>query len=225
MGRKMKRKQEKKIRLIKKIRIIILLLIVGIIVNIVLGVCKESKFRLVEKNDNNKFSKTQEDDTSEAQKEVIIERITQDNFINELKNKVDLPETFLGFNVIAKLEIPKINLETFILENYEEKGMKVCASKFWGPNPNEIGNFCIAGHNYEQERMFNHLIDLEVGDELFLSDNINGKKKYTIYDIYKVKPQNTEPLEQETSGEIRVTLITCVNYSQNRLIVQARSQL
>ena len=83
--------------------------------------------------------------------------------------------------------------------------MKVCSSKFFGPEPNEIGNFCIAGHNYEQENMFNHLIDLEKGDELYLSDNKNGKITYSIYDIYRVKPQNTAPVRQETNGNKIVT--------------------
>ncbi len=132
-----------------------------------------------------------------------------------------LPKTYMNYEVIAKLEIPKINLETYVLKDYTIEGMKVCSSKFFGPEPNEVGNFCIAGHNYEQENMFNHLINLEKGDELYLSDNKNGKVTYTIYDIYRVKPQNTAPIGQETNGNKIVTLITCVNYSRSRLIVQA----
>ena len=120
---------------------------------------------------------------------------------------------------VAPIEIP--NLETYVLKDYTIEGMKVCSSKFFGPEPNEVGNFCIAGHNYEQENMFNHLINLEKGDELYLSDNKNGKVTYTIYDIYRVKPQNTAPIGQETNGNKIVTLITCVNYSRSRLIVQA----
>ena len=41
-----------------------------------------------------------------------------------------------------------------------------------------------------------------------------------IYDIYRVKPQNTKPLLQDTE-KVELTLITCVNYSRNRLIVKA----
>lgn len=208
MGKRILKRKMEKMKIIKKIRIIILILILGIMVNISVGVYKENKFRL-------------EDRTNIIQN-IVVEKTKQELPI--IVEKVDIPQTYMGFEVSAKLEIPKINLETYVLEKYEENGMKVCASKFWGPKPNEIGNFCIAGHNYEQERMFNHLIDLEVGDELYLSDNINGKKAYTIYDIYKVKPQNTAPIEQETKGEKIVTLITCVNYSKNRLIVQARQK-
>ncbi len=206
MGRRILKRKMEKMKIIRKIRIIILILILGIIVNIGMGVYKENKFRMENK--------------TEITQNIIVEKVEQE--IPIIIERVDIPSTYKGFEVSAKLEIPKIKLETYVLENYEENGMKVCVSKFWGPSPNEIGNFCIAGHNYEQERMFNHLIDLEIGDELYLSDNINGKKTYAIYDIYKVKPQNTAPIEQETKGERIVTLITCVNYSRNRLIVQAR---
>ena len=99
--------------------------------------------------------------------------------------------------------------------------MDICASKFWGPEPNKIGNFCIVGHNYNKENMFSNLINLNIGDEIYLIDNKNGKITYTIFDIYKVKPQNTSPLDQNTAGKRIITLITCVNYSNNRLIVQA----
>ena len=165
---------------------------------------KENKIRLVEEN---------------FQNNIEVEKTTKTTAI--VKEKVNIEDTYLGFDVSAKLIIPKINLETYILKDYQEEGMKVCASKFWGPDPNEIGNFCIAGHNYEKENMFNHLIDLEIGDELYLLDNKNGKVEYKIYDIYKVKPENVKPISQQTNGKRIVTLITCVNYSQNRLIVQA----
>lgn len=191
--------------LIGKIKFIIIMIIFCIAVYISYGVYKENKIRLVEEN---------------SQNNIEIERMAETTTITA-KEKVNIEESYLGFDVTAKLIIPKINLETYILKEYKEEGMKVCASKFWGPDPNEIGNFCIAGHNYEKENMFNHLIDLEIGDELYLLDNENGKVIYKIYDIYKVKPENVKPLSQDTSGKRVVTLITCVNYSQNRLIVQA----
>ncbi|MBO5349424.1 MAG: sortase [Clostridia bacterium] len=184
---------------------IVAVIIFGIAFYLGYGVYKENKIRLVKEN---------------SQENIQIERTSEIQTI-EKKESVNIPENYLGFDVTAKLIIPKINLETYILNDYLENGMKVCASKFWGPEPNEIGNFCIAGHNYEKENMFNHLIDLEIGDELYLLDNKNGKVLYKIYDIYKVKPENVEPLNQETNGKRVVTLITCVNFSKNRLIVQA----
>ncbi len=202
MGNRRLKKRNK----IKKImRTIIAVMIFYILLYISYGFYKENKIRLVEgKNESN----------------IEIEKNMEKN-TNIASEESNVPATYLGFEVTAQLIIPNINLETNILKNYTEEAMDVCASKFWGPEPNEIGNFCIVGHNYNKENMFNNLIDLKIGDEIYLIDNKNGKITYTIFDIYKVKPQNTSPLDQNTAGKRIITLITCVNYSNNRLIVQA----
>ncbi len=157
----------------------------------------------------------------------VIDEVVKNNTIkieNEVEVKkvsADVPESYLGYKVIAKLEIPKININTNVLGDYSEQGLKVCVSKFWGTNPNEIGNFCIAGHNYKKQNMFKNLIDLEKGDEIYLTDNKNGKYVYTIYEKYKVNEKDIKCLSQDTNGKREITLITCVNYTNNRLIIKA----
>ena len=205
MGKRKLRREKKKDKIRTKIRIAILGILFCIVFYIGIGIYKENKIELVEEN------------------ETLVEKLSKEiPIVPAIPIQIEtLPKLYMNYEVIAKLEIPKINLETYVLKDYTVDGMKVCSSKFFGPEPNEIGNFCIAGHNYEQENMFNHLIDLEKGDELYLSDNKNGKITYSIYDIYRVKPQNTAPVRQETNGNKIVTLITRVNDSRSRLIVQA----
>ena len=197
-------KQKNKIR--KRIRFIILLLIITVIIYTIIEIIKENKIEFKEK------VATQEVEVTPIQ--VIIEE--------ELpKEKVEIPETYLDYPVTAKIIIPKINLETNVLRDFSKETLDKCLVKFWGPNPNEIGNFCIAGHNYEKENMFSDLKELEVGEEFYLLDNKNGKYTYVISDIYKVNYKNLEPINQETDGKRVVTLITCTNYSNNeRLIVR-----
>lgn len=205
MGKRKLRREKKKDKIKSKIRIAILGILFSIAFYVGTGIYKESKIKLIEEN------------------KVLVEKVAEEVPITQvIPVEIEtVPKTYMDYEVIAKLEIPKINLETNVLKDYTTDGMKVCSSKFFGPEPNEAGNFCIAGHNYEQENMFNHLINLEKGDELYLTDNKNGKITYSIYDIYRVKPQNTAPIGQETNGNKIVTLITCVNYSRSRLIVQA----
>lgn len=204
MGKRKLRSEKKKDKIKSKIRIAILGILFCIAFYTGIGIYKESKIKLVEENK-------------------VVEKVVEEVPITQvIPVEIEtVQKTYMDYEVIAKLEIPKINLETNVLKDYTADGMKVCSSKFFGPEPNEVGNFCIAGHNYEQENMFNHLINLEKGDELYLTDNKNGKITYSIYDIYRVKPQNTAPIGQETNGNKIVTLITCVNYSKSRLIVQA----
>lgn len=197
----MKAKRLKRSNLVRKIlRIAIVFILALLIMNMAYGMYKENQISLKEESNQN-----------------IVEN---SNILIASISSVDIPDTYKGFDVIATLEAPTIGLDTNVLEKYTTEGLKVCASKYWGPEPNEVGNFCIAGHNYDEENMFNHLIDLQIGDILYLTDKEHGKCKYKIYDIYRVKPQNTEPLSQDTEN-VELTLITCVNYSRNRLIVKA----
>ena len=57
----------------------------------------------------------------------------------------------------GKLEIPKIELETYILEEYSEQALNISVTKFWGADANQIGNFCVAGHNFQNKNMFRNL--------------------------------------------------------------------
>ncbi len=156
---------------------------------------------------------------------------TEENKITEkIEQKKEYPKEqiakeYKGYLVDAKLEIPQILLETYILKNYSVQALNVSVTKFWGVNPNEIGNFCVAGHNFQNKNMFHNLKKLKMGDKLFISDNQIGKIEYEIYNIYKVPPEDVSCLEEETNGKREVTLITCTNDSKERIIVKAREIL
>ncbi len=191
------------------IRYMILWAIVMILVYMGYGIYQEGKVK-------NKSSKQEHTDMILLENENVIKEETK-----VIKPTEPVVERYSGYKVDSRLEVPKIKLKTNVLTEYSTEGLEKCASKYYGPEANGIGNYCIAGHNYNQKNMFNHLIDLKIGDSLFLTNNKSGIVEYEIYDIYKVKPQNVEPLSQKTNGKREVTLITCVNYSKNRLVVKA----
>lgn len=202
-----RRKNQKKLKH-NKIRIVIsyimLCLIVGIISYMGYGIYRESKIKTISSEDNVNMNLINTDESDVIKIKTTIKLID---------------DKYKGYDVSSRLQIPKINLDTNVLSSYSKEGLDICASKYYGPSANDIGNYCIAAHN--KENMFNHIIELEKGDSIFLTDNKNGIFEYEVYDIYKVKPQNSTPLSQETNGKREITLITCVNYSQNRLIIKA----
>lgn len=152
---------------------------------------------------------------------------TTDEETKEIEKEYPKEEVALeykGYDVLAKLEIPKINLETYVLKTYSNSSLNISAVKFWGAKPNTSGNFCIAGHNFKNKNMFHNLKDLIVGDNLFIIDNNVGRVEYEIYDIYMVLPDDVSCLSQETGGGIEVTLITCTNDSSKRIIVKAKEK-
>ena len=128
---------------------------------------------------------------------------------------------YKSYPVIAKLEIPKINLETYVISEYSEQALKISVTKFYGGNPNEEGNFCIAGHNYITKNMFHDLKKLSIGDTFTLIDINNNQGIYQIYLIETVEPNETQCLSQKTEGKTEVTLITCTTDSSKRIIVKA----
>lgn len=221
----------------RKIRIFLIITAISGMVYLLKDIYKEDNIRLEEttnklvENSNEAKSEKNEENEIEAGKdefenEIKIVSVDEIKNVNATKeSSYTLDENYLGFEVIAKLEIPKIELDTYVLKEYSKEAMDLCVTKLWGPNPNEIGNFCIIGHNYKKKNMFSKLINLEIGDNIFLQDKNNKTKEYIVYDIYKVEYDNIEPLNEETLGKREVTLITCVNYTNNRLVIKARELL
>lgn len=143
--------------------------------------------------------------------------------LDEIKNENDYVLSYYrGLPVIAKLEIPKINLITDVLKDYSEDNLKISVTKFYKGLPNEEGNFCIAGHNYIVSNMFHNLKRLEIGDMIYLTDRFKGKLEYYIFEKQIVNPKDVNCLSQETEGNIELTLITCTSDSMNRIIIKAR---
>lgn len=152
------------------------------------------------------------------------ENNTKDIQVNEYE-KENIEENYKGYEVAAKLEIPSISLETYVLKKYSTQALNVSVTKFWGADANKIGNFCIAGHNFKNKNMFSNLKKLKIGENLFISDNEIGKVEYEIYDVYTVLPEDVSCLSQETNGQREVTLITCTSDSEKRIIVKAKEKI
>ena len=87
--------------------------------------------------------------------------------------------------------------------------------------PNEVGNLCIAAHNYHDYRFFSRLHLLEFGDLINIYD-INGNiEEYHVTDKYTISATDLNCTSQDTNGEKQITLLTCNNISGNRLVVKA----
>ena len=157
-------------------------------------------------------------------KEVKIEKVSENKTIETSDSngkEHPLLTEYKGYPAIAKLEIPIIDLETYVLSEFSEEALQISVTKFYGGNPNEPGNFCISGHNYVLKNMFHDLKNLNINDEIYLTDALYGKVKYKIYDIFTVYPKQTTVVSQETNGKTELTLITCTRDSKKRIIIKA----
>lgn len=202
------------------INIFIVCLTLGIITKIMLNDYDEKEIK-EETEYNTQSLSLQGGQVDEKKKEIqepVIEEKQEDK-VEVLQENII--EEYRGYKVIAKLEIPNIDLETYVLEEYSPNALNISVTKFWGANPNEVGNLCIAGHNFQNKNMFHNLRKLKKGDNIFITSNENGKVQYTIYNVYKVLPEDVGCLSQETNGKKEITLITCTNDSKKRIIIKA----
>lgn len=129
------------------------------------------------------------------------------------------------YYTIGIINIPKLNINYPILSETTESLLKIAPCKFWGPNPNQIGNLCIAGHNYRNSKFFSKIPTLEIGDIIEITDLANKTLQYKIYDKYIVEPEDTTCTDQRVNGEKQITLITCTNDNKQRWIIKAREIL
>ena len=125
------------------------------------------------------------------------------------------------YYTIATINIPKIGVNYPILSETTTELLKISPCKFWGADPNKVGNFCIVGHNYRNSLFFSKVPTLEYGDIIEITDLSGKTVKYSVYDKYQVDPDNTSCTSQLTNGRTEITLITCTNDSKQRVIIKA----
>lgn len=124
-------------------------------------------------------------------------------------------------HIIGKITIDKINLNYSILSTCSEELLKIAPCRLCGPEPNQIGNLCIAGHNYDNEKFFSNITKLSIGDIICIYDLNNEYVEYSIYDKFEVEINDTSVLNQDTNNK-ELTLITCNNKKKNRFILKAK---
>ncbi len=178
----------------------------------------------VENTNTNANLNTNIEEETELNKNISENKTNNRYQENTIQENTILKE-YQGYKVEAKLEIPKISLETYILKEFSSNALNVSVTKFWGADANSVGNLCVAGHNFRNTNMFHDLKKLNIGDKLYITNNTMGKIEYQIYEIDIVLPKNVDCLDQETNGTKQVTLITCTNDSEKRIIVKAKEAI
>ena len=145
---------------------------------------------------------------------------------NETNNKAVVEYTASTgekYTVIGRVKIPKINVDYPIISYCTDGLLKIAPCKFWGADPNEVGNLCIAGHNYRNSKFFSKVPKLiGVGDIIEITDLSDRTLQYEVYDKYTVSPEDTSATTQLTNGRKEITLITCTDDSKLRVIVKAK---
>ena len=143
------------------------------------------------------------------------------NMSEVIDRNTSVTESGQVYYTTAIIRIPSIDVEYPILNTTTDELLKMSPTKFWGPEPNEEGNFCIVGHNYRNTKFFSKVPTLDMGEIIELTDLTGRTIRYSVYDKYVVDPDELACTSQRTDGRKDVTLITCTNDSKQRVIVKA----
>lgn len=157
----------------------------------------------------------------QIENEIKLSELIGDASSGTLKPIVHTTESGQQYSTVAVLNIPKLGINYPILSESTEELLKISLCKFWGPEPNEVGNYCIVGHNYKNKKFFGRLNELENGDIVELTDLTGRMIKYKVYDQYIVEPEDVSCTSQLTNGKKEVTLITCTNGGKQRRVIKA----
>ena len=164
---------------------------------------------------------------------VVTEPVVEEPEDNTINRTMYRTASGQEYYITATINIPSINCNYPILDTTTDELLKISPTRFWGPyedrehdDANEIGNFCIVGHNYRNSKFFSKAINLVNGNIIELTDTKEGRTvEYVVYDKYVVDPSDVSCTSQRTNGLREITLITCTKDGKKRVIIKARENI
>ncbi len=201
---------------------------------IIIGIFFVIVAQIYSMNTNNKVEATTTQPVIEEKEQEIVEiekqEETEAEVIEEERIVQEEPKTVTytasngkQYETIATLNIPSLGIKYPILSTTSEALLKVSLNKYWGSNPNEVGNMCVLGHNYENTKFFSKLPNIKIGDIVQITDLEGKTLDYTVYETDIIDPYDNSCTSQLTDGHTEITLITCYNKGAQRFIAKARA--
>ncbi len=126
------------------------------------------------------------------------------------------------YDVIGIIEIPKLNISYPIFSNISDDLLKISPCRFFGTMPYSISNLCIAGHNYNNDKFFSNIKQLNLNDSIYIYNNSMKKFKYVVINNYEVENNDLSPIYDNTIDTPLLTLITCNNSNNRRIVIKAK---
>lgn len=175
---------------------------------------------------NSNIENTQEDTNTD----IITPNIEMGNMLtdgNTSNNNTTTLPTYKGFPMVGTIEISAINLSYPILQDATLDSMEVSVGlydRYNEPELNDAGNTTIVGHNYRDGRFFSNNKKLVEGDKISITDYKGKKVTYSIYKISTTSTDDDSHLGRDTQGKSEITLVTCTDDTQSRLVIMAKEQ-
>lgn len=193
--------------------------------------CKKTKYESISQEILNNISFSNNDTTTANDTLVValsdnIQEVEQPQVPAEQNNNSYTTASGIKYEVDAILNIPSLGIKYPVLSETSDELLKIALNKFWGGNPNSVGNYCIVGHNYDgKDIFFGKLNQIQNGDIVELEDTTGKTLRYKVYNKFVVNPTDVACTSQITNGKTEMTLITCHDGGKTRLIVKCRADV
>ncbi len=121
------------------------------------------------------------------------------------------------------IEIPAINIKYAIVQGTERVNLRAAVGHMTeGVDIGQEGNCIIAGHRGGYYGTFFKNIDkLKAGDEIYVTDLNNNTYTYQVYEQKWIEMYDWDELEA-IPGEKTLTLLSCEDHGELRIIIRAR---
>ena len=134
-----------------------------------------------------------------------------------------LDTMYNGFEVAGKITIPKTGVDIPFLSGVTVEGMEQAPCLLYKTGEiNVSGNTFIVGHNYRNGTLFSNNNNIEVGDKIIITAMDGTSKEYTVYDKFTTTAEDVSYLKREIGELPEITLQSCTDDDENRLIILAR---
>ena len=171
----------------------------------------------------NETTTSNEDESKDENKEQNQETKSTNTQTSGESSKKTTTSNKKGYSTIAYLKIPSLGIDYPVLSSTSPELLKISLNKYWGANPNEVGNMCIVGHNYNDSRFFGKLNKIKKNAEVKITDMTGKTLTYKVYYTGMKDPYDTSCTSQLTDGHTEITLITCNYDGSKRFVVKARA--
>lgn len=132
--------------------------------------------------------------------------------------------SYNGFTILGRLQIPKVGINTVILQEQTYAAMNLAAVKTYGVDLNEKGGFVISAHNFRgKSSFFYNIKNLKSGDIVRITDASGRVMEYSVYSVDRYV-SSTDVNYLSKTEDYHVTLVTCENGGGSRIIVKAHNQ-
>lgn len=163
---------------------------------------------------------TQQATTQPQQEEINLEEqdTTEDTQTAEnVKNRLN------GQTLVGLIEIPKIDLIYAIVEGTSDYNLGVAIGHMsQTASVGAVGNCCLAGHRGGTSGpYFKKINQLEPNDEIKITDTYGQLYTYHVTESFVVEPEDMWVTKEEDQQTKLLTLITCQEHGNKRLIVRA----